>query len=115
MRRTPIMSKRYHTVISYEFQIDINLLQDIITNPNMTITLYALDGCPYCETVHDALTDAGVEYTTIWVDALHSERDEVRRVSGQRGVPVLVDETRGVTMCESANIETYVQQTLAGE
>jgi glutaredoxin len=115
MRRTPTMSKRYHTVISYEFQIDINLLQDIITNPNMTITLYALDGCPYCETVHDALTDAGVEYTTIWVDALHSERDEVRRVSGQRGVPVLVDETRGVTMCESANIETYVQQTLAGE
>ena len=109
------MSKRYYTVISYEFQIHINLLQDTITNPNMTITLYALDGCPYCETVHEALTNAGVEYTTIWVDAPHSERDEVRSVSGQRGVPVLIDETRGVTMCESSNIETYVQQTLAGE
>ncbi|ERG95350.1 glutaredoxin [Haloquadratum walsbyi] len=81
----------------------------------MGIKIYALDGCPYCETVHEALTDAGVEYDTIWVDALHSKRDGVRRVSGQRGVPVLVDETRGIIMCESTNIETYIQQTLASE
>ncbi|MFB6218958.1 MAG: glutaredoxin family protein [Halobacteriaceae archaeon] len=79
----------------------------------MGIELYALDGCPYCEKVHDALEEAGVEYDTNWVEALHSRRDEVRRVSGQRGVPVLVDEGRGVTMSESANILEYVEQTLA--
>jgi len=79
----------------------------------MSVTLYALDGCPWCEKASDALDDAGVEYDTIWVDALHSERDEVARVSNQRAVPVLVDEDHGVTMAESANIVEYVERTLA--
>jgi glutaredoxin len=79
----------------------------------MSITLYALDGCPYCEKVHDALADAGVEYETRWTEGLHSKRDEVKRVSGQRAVPVLVDEDRGVTMNESDNILEYVDRTLA--
>jgi glutaredoxin len=79
----------------------------------MPIVLYALDGCPYCEKVHDALEDHGIEYETQWVEALHSERDEVKRVSGQRGVPVLVDEDRGVTMAESEKILEYVEQSLA--
>jgi len=79
----------------------------------MTLTLYALDGCPYCETVHDALDAAGVDYETAWVDAMHSDRNEVKRVSGQRGVPVLVDDDHGVTMAESENIVDYVERTLA--
>jgi glutaredoxin len=79
----------------------------------MGITLYSLDGCPYCETVHDALDDNGVDYETVWVEGLHSKRDEVKRVSGQRAVPVLVDEDRGVTMNESANIVEYVERSLA--
>jgi glutaredoxin len=79
----------------------------------MSITLYALDGCPYCERAHDALAAAGVEYETIPVPPLHSARNEVKRVSGQRAVPVLVDSTRGVTMPESENIVEYVERTLA--
>ena len=79
----------------------------------MSITLYALDGCPYCETVHDALADAGVDYETEWVEGLHSTRDEVKLVSGQRAVPVLVDDERGVTMTESENILQFVERTLA--
>ena len=79
----------------------------------MPVTLYALDGCPWCEKVHDALEEAGVEYETIWTEELHSGRDEVARVSGQRAVPVLVDDERGVTMNESANILEYVERTLA--
>lgn len=79
----------------------------------MGITLYELDGCPYCEDVADALEEHGVEYESEWVAALHSERDEVKRVSGQRAVPVLVDDERGVTMAESQNIISYVEKTLA--
>ena len=79
----------------------------------MSLTLYALDGCPWCEKVHDALEENDVDYETEWVEGLHSERDEVRRVSGQRGVPVLVDDEHGVTMAESANILEYVERTLA--
>ena len=81
----------------------------------MAITLYALDGCPFCEKVSDALDDHGMDYETEWVGALHSERDEVKRVSGQRAVPVLVDDERGVTMNESDNVLEYVERTLAGQ
>jgi glutaredoxin len=81
--------------------------------PDMSITLYALDGCPFCEKVHDALEEEHVDYETVWVDALHSDRNEVKRVSGQRSVPVLVDDERGVTMNESDNILQYVDETLA--
>ncbi len=76
------------------------------------LTLYALDGCPYCETVHDALTEGGIEYETVWIEPLHSDRNEVRQVSGQRAVPVLVDPDRGVTMAESENILTYIDRSL---
>lgn len=79
----------------------------------MTITLYQLEGCPYCETVASALDEHGIGYETEWVDPMHSDRDEVKRVSGQRAVPVLVDEDRGVTMAESERIVEYVEQTLA--
>ncbi|NGM68293.1 glutaredoxin [Natronolimnobius sp. AArcel1] len=77
------------------------------------VTLYELDGCPYCETVADRLEELDIEYESVWVDALHSERNEVKRVSGQRGVPVIVDDDYGVTMPESAHILEYLEQTYA--
>lgn len=79
----------------------------------MGLTLYALDGCPYCEKVHDALEVHDIDYETVWVEALHSDRNEVKRVSGRREVPVLTDEHYGVIMAESNNILQYVERTLA--
>jgi len=80
----------------------------------MSITLYQLDGCPYCEAVADHLDELDVGYETVWVDPMHSDRDEVKRVSGQRAVPVLVDEERGVTMAESERILEYVDRSYTG-
>jgi glutaredoxin len=79
----------------------------------MAITLYQLDGCPYCEKVADRLDELDVDYETVWTEALHSERNEVKRVSGQRGVPVLVDEERGVTMPESERILEFAEESYA--
>ncbi|WP_424003952.1 glutaredoxin family protein [Haloarcula salina] len=79
----------------------------------MSRTLYQLDGCPYCEKVADRLDELGVDYESVWVEALHSKRDEVKRVSGQRGVPVLVDDERGVTMAESERILEFVERSYA--
>ncbi len=79
----------------------------------MSRTLYQLDGCPYCEKVAERLDELGVDYETAWVDALHSQRDEVKRVSGQRAVPVLVDSDRGVTMAESDRILEYLNRSYA--
>lgn len=79
----------------------------------MALTLYQLEGCPYCEYAADALDALRLDYETVWVDAMHSDRNDVKRVSGQRQVPVLVDESRGVTMAESERIVEYLERSYA--
>jgi glutathione S-transferase len=75
------------------------------------ITVYRLQGCPYCERVVRKLQDLGLEYRSRFVEAMHSERNVVKRVSGKRTVPAIVDENTGVTMSESANIVDYLEGT----
>jgi len=79
----------------------------------MTLTLYRLEGCPFCEYVVDALDELDIAYESIWVEGMHSKRNEVKRVSGQRQVPVLVDDERGLTMAESERIIEYLERTYA--
>lgn len=79
----------------------------------MTLTLYQLDGCPFCERVDDRLNDLDIEFESVWVEGLHSKRDEVKRVSGQRAVPVLIDDEQGVTMAESERIIEYLDTSYA--
>lgn len=79
----------------------------------MTRTLYQLDGCPFCEKVTDRLDELELDYETVWVEALHSDRNEVKEVSGQRGVPVLVDDDYGVTMAESDRILEFLNRSYA--
>jgi len=79
----------------------------------MALTLYRLEGCPYCERVVDELNELDQEFESVWVEGLHSTRDEVKRVSGQRQVPVLVDDERGITMAESDRILEYLERSYA--
>ncbi|WP_144905232.1 glutathione S-transferase N-terminal domain-containing protein [Halobellus captivus] len=76
------------------------------------LVLYELDGCPYCAKVIDKLNELGLEYESVKVPSAHSERTEVETVSGQTGVPVLVDEANGVEgMSESGDIVEYLEET----
>ena len=53
--------------------------------------LYGADWCWYCRRVVDKLAELGVDYDYVEVPVFHSKRYEVRAVSGQSSVPVLVD------------------------
>ena len=75
------------------------------------ITLYRLQACPFCERVVRKLQAYDLDYQSRFVEAMHSERDVVKRIAGVRTVPVLVDERTGVTMAESANIVEYLDRT----
>ena len=79
----------------------------------MSLTLYRLEGCPYCERVVDRLDELDLDFESIWVEGEHSKRNEVRRVSGQRAVPVLIDDDHGVTMAESERILEYLDTSYA--
>ncbi|WP_418282679.1 glutaredoxin family protein [Halorubrum sp. DTA98] len=75
------------------------------------ITLYRLQACPYCERVVRTLDRLGLSYRSRYVEPMHSERNVVKRVSGKRSVPAIVDRETGVTMSESANIVDYLERT----
>lgn len=80
----------------------------------MSLKLYELNGCPYCAKVKRKLDELGLEYESVMVPSSHSKRDEVKEVSGQTGVPVLVDEEHGVEgMPESDDIVKYLEETYA--
>jgi glutaredoxin 3 len=78
----------------------------------MALELYSLDGCPYCAKVKTKLSELDLDYEEHSVPSSHSERDEVDEVSGQTGVPVLVDTEHGVEgMPESDDIVEYLEET----
>ncbi len=78
------------------------------------ITIYRLQACPFCERVIRKLDEYDLEYRSRFVEPMHSDRNVVKRVSGSRTVPAIVDESTGVTMSESANIVEYLDTTYGG-
>lgn len=76
------------------------------------LELYAQPFCPYCRKVKRALDDLGLGYETHRVSFFKFRRDEVREVSGQSEVPVLVDPEHGVEGTnESDDIVAYLRET----
>jgi glutathione S-transferase len=86
-------------------------MSDSLSTDDPSITLYRLQACPYCERVVRTLDEYDLDYRSRFVEAMHSERDVVKRITGKRTVPALVDENTGVTMSESANIVEYLEKT----
>lgn len=80
-----------------------------MTRPD--ITVYRLQACPYCERVIRVLNDLDLEYRSRFVEPPHSRRNVVKRLTGARTVPAIVDERTGVTMSESARIVEYLERT----
>ena len=78
------------------------------------MTLYRLQACPFCERVVRKLEEYELAYHSRFVEPMHSDRNVVKRVSGTRTVPVIVDESTGVTMAESDNIVEYLDTPYGG-
>ncbi|GAA0304221.1 glutaredoxin family protein [Halarchaeum salinum] len=78
------------------------------------LELYKLPGCPYCAKVESTLDELGLDYVEHEVPRSHGQRDEVKAVSGQTGVPVLVDPENDVAgMPESDDIVEYLEEHYA--
>lgn len=90
-------------------------MTDSTATNDPAITLYRLQACPFCERVVRKLEDYGLEYRSRFVEPMHSDRDVVKRLTGNRTVPAIVDESTGVTMTESANIVEYLETTYGPE
>lgn len=75
------------------------------------LELYELQHCPYCAKVRRAIDDLGLDYESHDVPNSRSERSKVKQISGQSGVPVLVDPNTDVEgMPESDEIVDYLYE-----
>ncbi|MDQ2873123.1 MAG: glutaredoxin [Candidatus Eremiobacteraeota bacterium] len=75
------------------------------------IVLYQAEWCPYCARVRAKLTDLLLDYKIVNVPRDHSERDVVKKISGQTGIPVLVD--GDTTLDDDDAIIPYLEKTYA--
>lgn len=74
------------------------------------ITLYQLEGCPYCELVRQKLDKKKLEYETIEVSRDRNDplRQELYQKSGMRTVPVI--KINDFYLGESTEILKYLEK-----
>ncbi len=77
------------------------------------IVLYQAEWCPYCARVRAKLTDLLIDYKVVNVPRAHGERDVVKQVSGQTGIPVMVD--GDVTLDDDDDIIPYLEKTYGAQ
>ena len=74
------------------------------------IELYDRPDCPYSKRVRRVLDVLSVEYEEVVVPESKDDRDELESITGQRGVPVLVDEKLpDGWLADSGEISTYLK------
>jgi len=74
-----------------------------------TLILYQREGCPYCQIARKKLAQLDLRVLLIPVEKNGEDRVELKQVSGQQSVPVLVDKDKVIV--ESSEILTYLDQT----
>lgn len=55
------------------------------------IVLYQAEWCPYCASVRRKMTDLLLDYKLVNVPEDHGKRTVVKTISGQTGIPTMVD------------------------
>ena len=80
------------------------------TMRDTNIVLYQAEWCPYCAKVRSKLTDLLLDYKNVNVPSDHAQRTSVKAVSGQTGIPTMVDGDVVIADDDDA-INAYLQKT----
>src|SRR5204862_5625324 len=81
--------------------------------PMQPVTLYNMEGSPYCRKVREALSELDVEHVVRNVPKGSPKRAELARRGGKVQVPYLVDPNTGREMYESDDIVAYLERQYA--
>jgi len=74
------------------------------------LKLYDRPNCPYSKRVRRVLDVLEVDYEEVVVPESKDDREELDSISGQRGVPVLVDDSHpDGWLADSSEISTYLK------
>jgi len=80
-----------------------------MTQPEQMLELYQFEGCPFCSRVRQKMTDLQLDFIAHTVEP-SGDRPQVEDISGQTGVPVLVDPNTDTVMPESGDIVEYLEE-----
>lgn len=80
-----------------------------MTQPDEMLEVYQFEACPYCKKVREKLTELQIDFIGRQVDP-RGDRERVKDISGQTGVPVLVDPNTDTAMPESDDIVDYLEE-----
>jgi glutathione S-transferase len=75
------------------------------------LTLYDRPDCPYSKRVRRVLDVLSIDYEETIVPEARAERDDLDSLTGQRGVPVLVDDNHPDGLTDSGDISSYLKET----
>jgi glutaredoxin 3 len=73
------------------------------------LEVYQFKGCPFCKKVRQKLTELQIDFIARQVEP-NGDREKVKEVSGQTGVPVLKDPNTDTVMPESDDIVEYLEE-----
>ena len=76
----------------------------------MKIKVYSTPTCPYCKMVKEYLSSKSISYEDIDVSSNDALAEEMVKISGQMGVPVVVIDNQAVVGFDKAKIETLLDQ-----
>ncbi len=80
-----------------------------MSQPDEMLEVYQFEGCPYCKKVREKLTELQIDFIARQVEP-SGDRARVKEISGQTGVPVLVDPNTDTVMPESDDIVDYLEE-----
>jgi glutaredoxin-like YruB-family protein len=75
----------------------------------MEIKIYSTPTCPYCKRAKEYFSSKGVSYDDIDVSNNQTALEEMVKISGQMGVPVIVINGNVIVGFDRSRIESFLQ------
>ena len=82
----------------------------IVNNKQDTIIVYSSDTCPYCKKAKDYLKSKGIKYEERNISQNSKWAEEVKKVSGQNGIPVIVYKDKVVVGFDQRKLDELINQ-----
>lgn len=74
----------------------------------MEIKIYSTPTCPYCKMAKQFFSSKGISYEDIDVSSDSTKAEEMVKLSGQMGVPVIVIDDKVITGFDKSRIESLI-------
>lgn len=76
----------------------------------MEVKIYSTPTCPYCKMAKEYFSSKGIAYENIDVSSDREKVNEMVKLSGQMGVPVIVIDGEVITGFDKPGIEQIIQE-----